>query len=353
MNWKLLTRYLSDQCSEDERRRVQNWLAEDPVNKELLLTLKNIWEVEPNSHRKFDAEKAWDRFKEKNINPGKTDSQLYPKAHATAHHHFSENNKKWALYFSAIAALFLLVFFFVYRLDSLNSNVRSGQTQLTMQEIVTEKGQKTSFTLNDGTRVFLNAESSLQIPATFVKGKRQVYLRGEAYFDVSHIENSSFIVQTDHFDTQVLGTKFVVSSYPDEIHPKVAVSEGKVSLNRKTDSEVLGYLTQNQLGTITSEGEAEIVNVSETDVYFGWTEGKLIFNETSLREIIPRLERWYDVEVKIEDPSILSRKLTATFEKEPFSEVLKIITISLELEYVYERNNRTITLFNYDSNTNQ
>lgn len=353
MNWKLLTRYLSDQCNDSERRQVKHWLSENLENREFMCSVKKIWDVEPHSNFEFDAEQAWNRFKEKNIQKGEYYSLANLQSITETHRRSSGNKNKWALYVSSIAALFLLVFFFAYRIDQFKNTFDDEQSHLTMQEIVTEKGQKTSFTLSDGTRVMLNAESSLRIPSTFVNKKREVFLNGEAYFEVSHIENASFIVHSANFYTRVLGTKFVVSSYPDDKNSRVAVTEGKVSLNNEAETEPLGFVIPNQLGTITQKGDAKIETIENVQDFLGWTTGKLIFNETPLREIKPRLERWYDIKVQIDDPALLSKKLTASFDKEPLSEVLKVITISLELEYVYDKKNRTISLFNYDSNANQ
>lgn len=343
MNWTLLIRYLSNQCTPEETQRVRQWLKEDERNKDFLDFIGKIWEVEPRDEFEFDAKKAWNHFKVGNL---RKDAVRIPGSSPDGDK--SRRIKKpWGAYFSAAAAVFIIVFLFFYSNNGFGLMGEADRGQFTMQEIITEKGQKTTFTLSDGTRVILNSGSTLRIPGRFKNESREVYLEGEAYFEVVHRENDPFIVHSGSFYTRVMGTEFVVSSYPDDENPEVAVSEGKVSLNKEDDSgHRIAYVEKEQLGRLEKNGNFEVTAAGDLGQYLGWTTGKLVFSETPLSEIASKLERWYDIEVQVQDSSVLSRKLTAEFDKEPLTEVLRVITISLELEYDYRRDKRTISFFN-------
>jgi transmembrane sensor len=214
------------------------------------------------------------------------------------------------------------------------------EPELSMQEITTNKGQRTSVKLSDGTRVHLNAESKLIVPESYMNNNRIVTLEGEAYFEVEPHTNRTFFVHANHSVTQVLGTKFNVRAYPDEDNVEVVVAEGKVSLN--SDENMLApevQLTRNQRGTFSRNGEVVASTITDAERYLDWTKGKLTFHDAPVGEVKSRLERWYDIEVILKDDfPVNERLLTGTFENVPLSVVLSSIALSLDLQYKQDGN---------------
>ena len=145
-------------------------------------------------------------------------------------------------------------------------------------------------TLSDGTRIWLNAESSLKYPDTFEgKAQREVYLEGEAYFEVSKNPQHPFLVKTTAIETQVLGTSFNIKAYSKK-DVQVTLLEGSIKVSDKHHNNILlkpGEHTNEKLH------KSQVENVSQ---YRAWTTGSFYFDNTELIEIMRELGRWYNID---------------------------------------------------------
>lgn len=170
--------------------------------------------------------------------------------------------------------------------------------------IETPAGGEYQVNLPDGTKVWLNAASSLKFPASFSKkGKRKVELKGEAYFEVAHLNKQPFVVKTDRQEVEVLGTHFNVNCYENEPFTKTTLLEGRVrvtalsavnqSKTRELKNEIMlrpgeeSLLTQSQI----------MVKNADLETVMAWKNGSFIFKDESLYSIMRKIERWYGLEV--------------------------------------------------------
>lgn len=169
--------------------------------------------------------------------------------------------------------------------------------QVIYNTIETPKGGKFQVRLPDGSKVWLNAASSLRFPTSFSGSKRQVELKGEAYFEVAHDESKLFEVNTRNQVVQVLGTHFNINAYADEPSVNTTLLEGSVRVSdvRTNISQLLKPGEQSQLTE-----HIEVVNVKNTAEAVAWKEGYFQFNEADIETVMRQLERWYDVKVKYE-----------------------------------------------------
>lgn len=173
------------------------------------------------------------------------------------------------------------------------------------QTITTPRGKDFHLTLSDGTKVWINTESSLKFPNIFTGNERRVILRGEAYFDVSPNKKCPFIVCTEGLETVVLGTKFNVYSYNKE-QRNITLVEGKVKVNNTISNEsTLLNPGQNISYDQTEKSTVESVN---TAVYTAWTEGMFYFEDKPLKEIMSTLGRWYNVDIFFENEDLYNIK---------------------------------------------
>lgn len=209
--------------------------------------------------------------------------------------------------------------------------------------LTVQRGGEFSLILEDGTKVWLNSKTKLKYPVNFIKGKpREVELvYGEAYFEVSPSKNhsgDSFKVINSFQKINVLGTHFNVKAYPEEDEVLTTLVEGKVMVESK-DSKI--YLKPNQqllLNKINLEAEVKEVNANEE---IAWIRGYFNFNNTSLEQIARVLERWYDVDITIENKQIGDVKFNGVLrKKQDIHFVLKAITNTSNV--TYEINNRNI-----------
>ena len=169
-----------------------------------------------------------------------------------------------------------------------------------MNEVVIPFGKKSQLILEDGTKVWLNAGSRMAFPTRFSGKKREVFLDGEAYFEVAHRKEMPFFVNTSDISIKVLGTRFDVSAYNSDKLTETVLLEGKVSVS---DLSVLGFLksetilSPNQKASF-DRNEHSITVSNEPDVEFAiaWTEGWFRFSQQSLKDVMNKLQRYYNVQ---------------------------------------------------------
>lgn len=164
--------------------------------------------------------------------------------------------------------------------------------------ITTPAGGQYQVTLPDGSRVWLNAASSLRYPVKFVQQDRLVELNGEAYFEVNKQMGQAFIVQTGGQQVEVLGTHFNISGYANDAAIKTTLLEGSVSVRNNSGSNVL--LKPGQMAVNNHARGAIRVTAADVDDVMAWKNGLFIFNNEHIRDIMTKLARWYDIDVEYE-----------------------------------------------------
>lgn len=166
--------------------------------------------------------------------------------------------------------------------------------ELAYNTITTPIGSNYQVILSDGTKVWLNAKSSLKFPVVFKGNQRRVELSGEAYFEVAHNKQQPFLLTAKEMTVQVLGTHFNVAAYDDDPTVKASLLEGSIKAKYQTSSLLLKpgqqALLKNKLGTLTQ------LNF-EADEVMDWKNGYFIFRNEPIDEIMKKISRWYHIEV--------------------------------------------------------
>ncbi len=246
---------------------------------------------------------------------------------------------------AAAAAIVLLVGggWFAYR--GLNGAV--GQSQTLLAEAphrawTTDDGHRLTLTLPDGSKVKVNADSRLEIAETaFNKEKREVWLTGEAFFEVAKNPDKPFIIHTGAMQTTVRGTSFNVKAYEELGENVVSVRDGKVEI---TEGErQLALLTANRQIKYSPENrQAEVSDVDWRDAA-GWTEGRLVLNGANAAELKLRLRQQFGVEVKIENGALTGKELYGGFStNSTLVEILDVISALYEVHYTID--NKYVTI---------
>ncbi|MBL1407538.1 FecR family protein [Sphingobacterium faecale] len=171
----------------------------------------------------------------------------------------------------------------------------------TSATLTTPRGGQYRITLADGTKVWLNAASSLQYPVRFDGDTREVTLRGEAYFEVVHNARKPFIVSSGEQRTLVKGTRFNVSAYADDHQIATTLLEGSVAIQRMRTTEDEGLLLRPGQQAVMKDGEMSIRPVDAHEA-MAWSQGKFMFTDTALPVIMRQIARWYDVEIVYMQP---------------------------------------------------
>jgi ferric-dicitrate binding protein FerR (iron transport regulator) len=252
---------------------------------------------------------------------------------------------------AAAATIFLaLVAIWVQR----PANTSASQARIAAYTSASQAGERRPFLLPDGSRVLLNASSHVTVLAGFGDTSREVSLTGEAYFDVAKDVNRPFVIHTATIDVRVLGTAFNVKAYPGDKLTETSLIKGSIEVlvkggvNRKIilrPSEKISIPTQ----AAAIDGKAmriagqkqplftvEKLVLSPADslpVEISWTASCLAFNDNSLEEIAPQLERWYNVNIRFEDQQVKEYRYTATFDKKTVAQVLTALALSRPFDY--------------------
>jgi transmembrane sensor len=208
--------------------------------------------------------------------------------------------------------------------------------------VQTGNGMLKEIELEDGSEIWLNAGSTLRYPEHFSGRHREVYLDGEAYFDIVHNPDKSFVVHTAHLATNVLGTAFSVTAYKNARLEAVAVIRGKVSISAGHNQ--LGLLTPNKRVeyNITS-GKSTITNINAAAL-MSWKEGKLQFENQDMQDIAGRLGRWYGYKFIFAHENLENCRYTASFNSNiPLLNILKVMKAISLLNYKVDEKNKTVT----------
>jgi transmembrane sensor len=312
--WDLAGRVLSKEARGTEVQQFESWLAEDERRQKWFAELEAVWAATNTLPISVDENAAWVAL-EKRIDARKQTAPARPPTPR------NRRARRWVAPGVVAGALVAIVALFVvfFPGDQVDAPVIAQE-----QTVETLRGERTTVTLVDGSTVMLNVASRLSVAEGFGQQHRHVILEGEAVFDVAANTGLPFVVETMSGRVEVTGTRFVVREYRDEAF-LVAVDEGTVTVGAADAQAAIGA---GWLAWRTGEG-LESARYEEGDAYFGWTQGRLIFRDERLGDVLARIERWHDVELRIVSPELAARRITTNFEGNTIDEVLDVVTIAI------------------------
>jgi len=212
------------------------------------------------------------------------------------------------------------------------------KSQLEKEEINilrTPRGGEYTLLLADGTKVWLNAQSELKYPVTFIGNKREVSLSGEAYMEVAHNPDKPFIVHTNRGAVEVLGTTFNIKAYNDEEQMATTLVEGEVRLSDKKGETII--LKPSMQGIVTDNNKIELKDV-DVSLYTSWKDGMFTYRNQTLGQIIDDFSRWYDFEFLFESNQLKNIRFTAEIERYKNPEpLLKVLEKTNEVKFEYKK----------------
>lgn len=313
----LLPGYLSEDLSDVDRTMVDDWRNESPDNEAIYHSSLKAWEtiILLNEMEQFNSFEALRKVNTKL-------SKIKPLT--------------WWITVQRIAVILLLPLLVYSGYMTLhNRPIEIRQEQAMMQTISSRQGMVTQFALADGTKVWLNSGSELEFPSRFVGDKREVKLKGEAFFEVVKNENQPFRVNASELKVEVLGTSFNVVNFDDDIQSEVVLVTGKVALayDNGQIKRDLGTMHCGQRAIYEKDQQKVFTEEVDVDKYIAWRDGNLIFRDDSMENVVKRLSRWFNVEIVINDPEIKNYIYKATFRNENLVQVLNLLKLSAPIDY--------------------
>ena len=337
---KLIIKYLTGEATTEEAKRVREWALESDDNMEIFVKEKNLRvatmmpDVEA-SDSEADAFISLLREHDKKLQSNITKPN---------------NLRGWFIAVASVAAVALIILsvslsVFSNKNKNLNNQlVFIASQQLSYHENSTPYGVKGKVILPDSSVVYLNSGSSIYYPAKFLGENREVDFSGEGYFEVR--ENSAFpmkISLKNGMSVYVKGTTFNLSSYENDKSLSLLLISGSVSMLDSKSNELVKLLPKQKLLLDKRTSKISIIRPEDIQPTVGWKKGWLIFDETSMPDIIKRLERWYGVNFVAKDPELLKYNFTANFKSESITQVLELLKITSNISYSIKDNN--VTLF--------
>lgn len=322
----MLIRYFSGQLSAAERADVEQ--AHGPE----LERLHALWEASAQPAVQPDVDAALCRLKAARAQRAQRPVLTFP-SQAT------KSSTAIRIFRIAAAIVVLLAGGLVWRSVDRSGGVPESAA-VAMVEHRTERGQRRDLRLPDGTRVVLNVDSRIRIAANYGKNSREVYVEGEALFDVTHDEQRPFRVHAGGAIAEDLGTRFGVRNYSGDTAVVVIVAEGSVEFKSTSQS---AKLDPNQLASMNSAGAVSVTRDVDAAALLGWSEGRLLFAKATLRDAALQLGRWYNIDVRLGDSALADLRVNGSFGDEPVSQVIELIALSLDLRY--ERSGRVVTFY--------
>jgi len=194
-------------------------------------------------------------------------------------------------------------------------------------------GMLSTITLPDGSKVTLNAGTTLTYPNAFVSKNREVSLTGEAYFEVTHDSSHPFIVKADNINIEVLGTEFNVKSYEEDDRIEVSLADGKVGVRMDNKNDFM-FLDPGQQAYFDKQSETLTRRQVNITHYISWKDGVYYFRALPLKEIVCQLERIFNARIQIVSSQIQNTPITGDFVRgENLEQILRVITADGRLKY--------------------
>jgi len=344
-SWALLARYVSGTCSAEEARRVKAWIRADPSREQLIEELRALWEAADEPDRDddpaVDVDAGWREVRAAmdatDADGPETTPDRAPEKQSPPTRRRPARRRTPGWRAGAMAALLLLIGGLGLVLGRWGPD--EGPSDSAYRTVTTEPGERSRVQLADGSTVMVNVDSKIRLSSPFRPDRRVVQLTGEAYFDVEPDPDRPFVVQTETASVRVRGTAFNVRGYPDDEEVSVAVAEGGVSIQPQHDeNDPAGVeLTAGEVGRMAKTDTAVRTRAADVAAHTGWTEGRLVFEDAPLPEVARRLERWYDLEVRVQDASLHALRLTASLKSQSVENVLDVIAASLGIRYRIDR----------------
>ena len=317
-DWDAIARYLAGESTGDEAAAIERWLDANPADRKLIAGLDAAAVLEPTE---VDVEGALARVHAR-IAAATPDAA--PAAPSLV---FTPRRRQRPVLVAAAATLLaasVVAIVVVRRSPKPNEAIATAPTSY-----ASAVGERDSLKLADGSRVMLGPDSRLIVPANFGSGSRRVELHGDAYFEVHHDAAQPFIVRVGSAVVQDVGTTFAVET-DDGDTTRVAVVSGSVRLRAASEPATSGVvLEEGDRGSIDPVGHATVVRHGIRDADTAWTTGQLVFRDASVQRLAAEIRRWYGVQLRVTDSSLLDRHVNMSFDRAPVDQVLKIIGATL------------------------
>lgn len=307
--------YFNGQLSPSEEENLLYWLKENEENWKVFIQIKNNLDPDKMDHQLLES--SYSELKNK----------LVIKQQFKSVQSIKLRTQKFSIW--KIAAMLVLAAVSGFMAAYLLTGGSSQKTSLVWFETQVPRGEKSLLLLPDGSKVWVNSESSLSYPANFMDGNRNVKLNGEAYFEVAKHNGSVFTVETPDYNVRVLGTRFNLMAYENFNRTETTLIEGKIEIQKgKQIIDIVPGQTFIYKDNQFFSKETMAAKSSR------WKDDIFDFDQITFQEMVIRLERWYDVDIEIKSPELNQIIYSGVFKnEETIDEVLNTFQLTMPIRY--------------------
>lgn len=312
---KIIRDYFNGQLTVDEEVGLMEWIKACEANKAYFFQIKESLHPQEMEHPLL--ERSYAELKNRLLINQQFNSQVFGRT------------KGFQVSFSRIAAMLVLALLTGFSIAYLLIGRAETKNEIVWFETIVPRGEKSQLVLPDGSKVWVNSESRLSYPSDYMNGDRKLRLTGEAYFEVIKKHGENLIVETKDYSVSVLGTKFNVMAYPDFNRTETSLIEGKIEI--KKDEQTITVVP----GQILTYAEDRFkIKEDNTKLTTRWKDDVFDFDKISFRELIIRLERWYDVKIEVKNPELNKIIYSGVFKnEETIWQVLQTFELTLPIRY--------------------
>ncbi len=322
----LIIKEIKGETSIEESQALDQWINENSENQKIYNELWSAYALTAPDINLFypDKEVAWSNIINKIVLPNE--------------------NRGWLNQFIRIAAAAVIFFLIGIGVQYFRTEKTPPDFLNQYSTVIVPEGQKSMIVLPDGSSVWLNSGSSLKYKNSFNAKIREVEMEGEAYFEVTKDKSKMFRVNTGTVNVEVYGTSFNIKNYKEEKNLEVTVETGNVGVIK--GGEKLADLTSGKQAIINEITYETVLNTAKVDVVTSWKNNELIFDDTPFEEVIRYLERWYGVNITIDQKMKKKHNYTFKIKTESLTELLKLLKVITPLEYKIDGKDVTIRYAN-------
>ena len=308
---EIIFKQISGKATPEDMILLDTWLNEDAENYKTYQVLYNILKVASTETSTLvpDIAQAWRNIENKITIP--KNRQIYR--------------------FLKYAAAAIIFFMCGISANSLLNRKQLNEIEKQFSTFVVPVGQKSKIILPDGSIVWLNSGTTLKYSSNFNISKREVTLDGEAFFEVSKDKSRKFIVNSDKTSVEVYGTAFNVKNFASENQFELSVKEGKVGFLENGNK--ISVLTNGDQLKFLKNSNTYVLGKADIDLITAWTNNQLEFKATPINELVKYMERWYGVNITIENGKSVQKKYTFKVKTESLTELLQLINIMTPIHY--------------------
>jgi len=309
----LFNKYVAGDASKEEISELLEFIKSEHSGADLNVEMESLWkETQSNSDQEMID---WERIYTKTVS---SDIKVRTLPHT---------KKVWL---GAAAAVLVGICSMMIWL-SVSKNINTVINQYTVSKAGVGKTLKVY--LSDGSTVTLNSGSELRFPENFSGKKREVYLNGEAFFEIHHNSKQSFIVHSGKMITSVLGTSFNVMAYPQMSSMSVTVITGKVAVKDASNDKMVMLIPKQRAVLSNKKEDFDLDSVKDVAESIAWQKGELIFNNATLEEIAYKVGYKYGIKVEIIHQEQNQKRITGVFNKQSFITIMDAITRLSDTHY--------------------